>query len=216
MTLQEEKERLSYEHRLKLWRIFINKLLLGLLIAAVAYFGNILLEDYKSKLTNQKFLLESRLSALRTIRNSYSHLSLHMINLINSSDLPEKYDLVPYQKAVSTSMNLANEYCMLFSEEFDKKIRYHMWLHDCIAKGYVPISMKHYSFACSIFKHFDILTRNALWEETLGVAKSVTNGSFEFEDWDIERMAKEGPKKFFKSNFKRWENSCGKPSKAVP
>jgi hypothetical protein len=84
MTLDEEKLKLDYEHRLQAQRIVIEKGLLGILLAIAVLAANMLIENFKSDLSRQRFLLESRLVALQALRESYSVLSDHMLEARSS------------------------------------------------------------------------------------------------------------------------------------
>ena len=48
MTLPEERQKALYEHRLQVWRIVVEKGLLGILLGLAVLAANILIENFKS------------------------------------------------------------------------------------------------------------------------------------------------------------------------
>jgi len=95
MTLEDEKLKVLYEHRLQVWRIVIEKGLLGILLGLAVLAANMLIEDFKSDLSRQRFLLESRLTALQALRESYSLLSNHLWHLAREDKATSEKRLLP-------------------------------------------------------------------------------------------------------------------------
>nr|VFK29929.1 MAG: hypothetical protein BECKMB1821I_GA0114274_101260 [Candidatus Kentron sp. MB]VFK75002.1 MAG: hypothetical protein BECKMB1821H_GA0114242_101360 [Candidatus Kentron sp. MB] len=78
-----EKNLAKYKHKLQLYRIILEKMLLAAILVIVVYIGNYYLEEHKNSLTTEKFLLESRLTALKELASTHSQLSQKLIALIN-------------------------------------------------------------------------------------------------------------------------------------
>jgi len=202
MNLNEEKQKVKYEHSLNVWRIILEKALLGVVIAGIAYVGNLYIEEHKSSLTHQRFMLECRLDGLKAIRSGYSDLSRNMIMLMKNP--ADEAILKTYQELYYKFNEVANEWNMLFSEKFVDSVQYHSWFHHAVASGSVTLSGDHYAFAFDVFNHFDDLTRKALWEETLGISKDVSISVFSFVEYTPEKMKKKGAKQFFEENYNKW------------
>lgn len=207
MNLKEEKEKELYSHKLEVRRILLNKLLLALVIAIIAFAGKIYLEDYRADLVQRRFLLENRLTGLKNIRTAYSCLVRNMIYCINL-DPKRKLEIhSEYQNALAKFLDVGNQWTMLFSDRIGRLLRYHAWIHESVAYEHVHLDKSHYLFLGEIFEHFDQITRIALWEETFGVENKQLKTSFEFEEWNTEKIKESGPKEFFTVNKNKWENN---------
>lgn len=205
MTLEEEKLKVSYEHRLQLWRIVIEKVLLGILLGLVVLAADMLMEQFRSNLSRERFLLESRLTALQALRQSYSSLSTHMWYVAHEKKELSEKRLLAHGKNLDDFMHVANKWSLLFSERFTKGIDQHIWLHQAVAQRYSILTPDHWSFVSDVFDDFDHITRAALWEETLGVRPPPEGRRFEMEAWSSNDMNTKGPKAFFERNFEKWK-----------
>lgn len=206
MTLDEEKLKVMYEHRLQVWRIVIEKGLLGILLGLAVLAANMLIEDFKSDLSRQRFMLESRLTALQDLRESYSLLSNHLWHLAREDKATSEKRLLPaYGKDVDKFIQLANKWSPLFSASFNKAIEQHVYTHTAVSQGNVKVTREHWHFLSDVFDDFDHVTRAALWEETLGVRSPVEGRRFELEAWSFDDVNNKGTKAFFDANFDKWQ-----------
>jgi hypothetical protein len=199
MRLTEE-ESIKLEHKLEVRRILIDKLLLGIVLLILAFVTKLIIANYRSGLTQERFLLENRLSALKDIREAYSKLSLDFFNLANANKAERQQILADSKKDFDKFTNLTNNCLILFSKKFDKRIRFHYWIFQAPFYDQINITPDHLDFLSYIAEDFDNLTRTALWEETLGRKQIVDSSGFTFID-------KENSKDFFVANFANWQSS---------
>ena len=69
MNLDEEKEKARFVYRLELRKIIVDKMLFGVILVIFGMITNILIENYRSDLTKDQFLLEERLNAIKNIKS---------------------------------------------------------------------------------------------------------------------------------------------------
>lgn len=205
MTLDDEKLKADYEHRLQLLRILVEKGLLGLLLGLAVLAANMLVEDFKSDLARQKFLLENRLTALQTLRESYSTLSNHLWRLVEERNpISTKRLLKPYGADFDKFIHLANRSSLLFSAAFRKAIDQHIWIHTATSEGQSEVSREHTDFLSEVFEDFDHVTRAALSEDTPEVRTPAQGRRFELEVWSFSQVNEKGAKAYFEVNFQKW------------
>lgn len=199
MNTGSDEQKIKLEHKYELRRLIVDKVLLGLIVGAVAFLGTMYLEHFKSSLTQGRFLLESRVSALNELRNEYSILSSDYFYLAKADDNSREDLRKQYKTHLDAFMATINKWSILFSEEFGDEIEYHYWFHQAPAHGNIALSKEHMDYGSEIFDDFDYLTRTALWEEAIGTGEKVTEYSgFNFED-------KEDLKEFFEHNYSKWK-----------
>jgi hypothetical protein len=205
MTFQQEKLKIRYEHKLQVWRIVIEKALLGILLALGALAANVIMENYRSDLSRQRFLLESRLTALQALRESCSPLTNHTWRLAqDKKGTAEKLSLATYEEDLEKFMHLANMWNLLFSVRFNEAIERHFWTHQAMARGLCEVKPEHWPFLSDDFENFDHITRQELWEETRRIPCPVRDERFELEPWSFDELNKKGIKAFFDANLDKW------------
>ena len=205
MTLEEEKEKSLYDHKLELVRTVVDKICLGGLIALCAFVANFIIEDFKDDLTKRRFLLESRLQGLQALRKAYDKLSQSFyIHAHTSGEIGDDIR-GSYQASINEFIGTSNQWSVVFSNEFHDGVNRHVWIHDGVASGEVQVTTAHWAFAIDIFYDFDALTRRALWEETLGVSGQAGSTEFSLVEWDSAKAARHTGSEYFQENFQRWE-----------
>lgn len=169
MSIEDEKQKILLDHKLQVRRIFLDKLLLSLVIAAVAVIGNYLLERYKSYLTKERFLFEERLDVVEEIREQYDKLIIFNGNLLlreNSS----KENKREYNDAVSRFAKLIDRKGVVLDGGYKDRLRNHVWahlaavqMHDLEQAKRTEMGEKYARFYQSAFLEFDDLTRELVW-----------------------------------------------------
>jgi len=186
--------------RLNFWygvlKTTIDKILIGAIVGLVIFFGYQLLEKYKSNLIRARFLLECRLDALKDLRNKYSKLTTNYYFMTYASDSDRSAMINEYVSNLKNFHASANGSCLLSSEKFEERIQYHFWLHQAVAEDQVKVNQDHLDFGHFIFDDFDELTREALWEQTLGQAQP-KKSIYQFVK--IENVGD-----FFRTNYDNW------------
>jgi hypothetical protein len=201
MTIDESKEIAKFEHSLSVKRIIYEKVLLGLVLVLLAYIGNIYLENYKSTLTTQRFLLESRLTALKELQASHSVLTEKTLQVLAAHTDDMEWDKQSYQLSVLDFERTLNKWKLLFSKDFDIKATRHIWFHQALGYENYPLTLEDYTFVVAVFEEFDSLTKSALLEETLGGPATVATG-FTLPEWTYEDIQNSGGTKAFMDEMK--------------
>lgn len=206
MTFAEEKKKARLEHRLAIWRMIWDKLALGAVLAVVALVGQMLLVDYESALTKERFVLQTRLESLQALRKAYSRVvDTHTYYAARAGSDMSDEQKKKYTEALQSFMNVANQRLILFSTDFDMRVNHHVWIHEAIIQGGVGFDMSKWAFAVDVINNFDELTRIALSEEKLDVKTDGGDGIFQFVPWTSSEVVQKGSKAFFEANYKKWE-----------
>jgi len=206
MLSKKEKSKVDYEHKLQLRRIIIEKLLLGLVIAMVAFFGQRLLKDYESDLTKNRFLLSQRLEGLNQIRSTYSNLSIFAREVAaKNGEMPAQLR-TKYKKGIDEFVANGNRWAVLFSDKFTESLEHHVMFHQAIAYEHAEFDLSHWDFAKTVFASFDNLTRNALHTQALGEPQSENQSVFQFDLLEQGKTNAGDLNTFFRKNFGKWKN----------
>lgn len=210
LEIDVENAKEKYKHGLEVKRHIIDKVLLGLIVAAFGYFLNMGIESYKNDLSEKRFLLESRLSTLKDLRAAYNDIAEYTYQLthVGESEKTNKAEIkTGYQSAIDKFIRVANTSNLLFSENFDQRINYHVWFHLAVVSGEVSFTPDEWPFAVDVFFNFDDLTRIALREEAFGIPVTAPTGGFKFIKWDSKTFLSKSPKHFFKENMEKWRRA---------
>lgn len=168
--MKREKIRLNFWY--ELIKTAVDKLLIGAIVGLAVFIGYHMLEDYKSNLVRERFLLDCRLDALRDLREKYSKLTTSFYFLTYSKGAGRGAKINEYLSNLKNFHSSSNRSCLLFSENFDERIQAHFTFHQAIAEDQVKVSKEHLPYAHFIFNDFDELSKEALWEQTLGQEQS--------------------------------------------
>ena len=195
------------EHRLEWRRMWWEKGLLAFVIAAALFFGNLIIENFKTDLTVSKFLLEERLKGLKAIRAAYSEVTECMQCCFPSTSncKYKQYDELfeKYQSKLINFGNVVNEWSMLYPDDFSKTLTGHFYIHSAIAYKKIVLTKDHFYFLSSVCRNFDYVTRIALYKSTLGQNEKRDTGIFEFHKDSMDKLIKLSPKKFFDINLEK-------------
>ena len=128
MLSESEKFKIDYEYKLAVRKIFIEKLVLGAIIALLALIGTLVVEKYKSNQTTQRFLLDKKLEAVKFIGKNYNKM---MVSFYNLSD-PQKNISIPdktFELEVDNFNNAIGEWDCILSENFIEQSKLHYWIY---------------------------------------------------------------------------------------
>jgi len=215
MTLDEEKALEAYKHRKEVCRLVIDKVILTAIIGLFIFGSKWLLEDYKSDLTKQQFLLESRLDAIRDLRQIYAVLHDDLYSIAYGPKENRGQLIGDYQGHIRDFLAIGNKWGALFPDEFDRSLNYHLQIHIAVAQDMVEFTPNQWAFAIDVSRNFDAITRNALWkalDETSPIPKDV----FPLEQWTHEKLQKQGPANYYNSNLQKWQAAHNRAVEQVP
>jgi hypothetical protein len=204
LSLAQEKEKLEHGHRLEKRRIWLDKCLLAVLIGFAGFLGNWIFEDYKSDLAKTQFLLETRLEALKQIRDAYGVLVHH--SFAKTVDV-KSADAASYGKDVRTFMQAINKWGFLFSDQFTRELAHYAWIHQALAEPAVTLEKRNWGFVMAISQAFDASTRTAVNVEVLGTEENDDGPRFRLRMWEPEEVEKKGVSALFLDNLKTWEEA---------
>jgi|GEM_PF-3460588 len=126
----EEEAKIRLEHRLGLWRIVVEKVLIGLAIIAAGYWGNSILENLRAQAAEDQFFLKERLQAIENVSEAYGRA--HAVFDIYSPS-PGKYKDSTWLDSMFLSRigSYRNEYSpkkALFLDTLNRTFQRYMWL----------------------------------------------------------------------------------------
>lgn len=199
--MEEEKERLLFDHRLSLRRIFFEKFLIAIILVIAAIAGNFLIEKYKSESTQAQFLLEKKLSSVYDLRIPYSELTRIYYDISEqscSSKKIKKEDVESLQEKIRKTMNSINEESILFSYDFQESARLVLNLHLGIAYQSDPRFCEYRAFVSDISNH---LTANL--REELGLS-NFENKTYRPIKKGKEQLDKMGVENYLQDNLEKW------------
>lgn len=142
MCTDADEKKILLEHKYQVRRLWLDKILLGLIVGVFGIFASMYMESFKNglnhdmetfknglsvdmerfknSLNRNRFLLESRLTALREIRKKYSVLSADYFYLARAKEGEKEGRRNQYKNDLDLFMSSVNEWTMLFSEQFNK------------------------------------------------------------------------------------------------
>jgi hypothetical protein len=195
------KEKL--EHRLAIIRIIIEKLLLGGVVALLAFLASLVCESFKSGLTERRFLLEKRLEGIQQMSASYSQLA-DLAYECGVADDPVGQELLDrYSRALSEFNRATNQWNVVFDEDFAKIMSYHVSIHDGIATGKVHVKREHWAFLTAVFENFAMTAHTALG---VGARGDSPPSHFVFQDIPPAKRDIMPGHVFFAIQYKKWQS----------
>jgi len=207
-----DKEEAKYLHKLELRKIVIDKLLFGVLIALIGLVANIVLENYRSDLAKQKFILEKQFEAIREISDAYDDLYRlwddFTLNL-NSNDLPGDYWAKSLEKE-NIFYEKYNKWTMALPVEFDRHMEQFLWLHSGIrflwndrfrAMDDQEI-FEHKKFLGACRHRFLRICRGII-----GIQDKKLANEFILEEWSYSKAEPLGAEVYYFANFNKWQKN---------
>jgi len=212
MNLEDEIKLEDHKHSKAKTRLYIDKGLLVLVFGILALLSKCVLEDYKSDLIRQQFIIESRIKAIEQINEEYSTLQNDLHWLV-AGDKDDRENIIGrYQADMHKFLKVVNKSIPLFSEKFDQLMTRHFWIHQAIAEG-AEFDSSHWLFAIDVFKDFDRATRDALWEEALDTPFQTQPNQFQLLDLPQGAAAMD-VHEYYQLNLEMWKKLNPVPSKS--
>lgn len=201
-SLAEEKEKIGYEHRLTVQRIVIEKVLLGVVVALFAFLASLMLESFRSRLTQERFELEKRLEGVQHIGTAHSRLMDLAYECGREEDPVPDELLGRYSNAINEFTRVTNQWHTVFDASFDRSMKYHVWVHDGIATGKIELKKDHWPFMLAASDNFRFTLKKALDIDT---AAELDSPAFVFSEVDTALMGKITGEEFFDIQYKKWQ-----------
>ena len=204
MNLEEEKLLVDHKHKKDLYRMFIEKGIIVLIVVIVGFYCNSIIEQYKSDQITKHFILESRLSAIKELRNQFGTLQIYMHQLMFVVSPEDRNELLlNYQKSLYEFNKIVNKSETLFPEELSLQLSYHYIIQQAIIGG-VPFNLNHWGFATDLFQNFDTLMRKILWSPPLTPTEKIKPPRFELVIWPLESIGVKSAQEYYFVNYSKW------------
>lgn len=207
MTLEEEKEKIYFSHKLQKKRNYIDKFIIGVLIIILGVFAERLVEAYKSNLEKERFIIKERISAIKLLRESHSKLAAFMLDDIFKDKAETKEYKRLYINELNGFMHIINGNNVLFSKSIDVQLNRVYWIHESVAYRDVDLKETHREFVHFVIENFDDITRQALWEEAFGLKSRSTSEGIAPLDWTHDDMIGKRSSDYFNASWSHWRNS---------
>ncbi len=196
-----EIEKIKFSHKLEVRRILLEKLLLGVLIALIGFVANVLFENYRDKLSQDRFLLEKRLDAVQKIRKAYDkmHSTFMEWTIDNNLHLPDDYKN-KYNEILADFTTVANSNTILISKEFTKQINAVLWIYQAFNYTDIANGTKYRFFAKDINEAFNHACKKEL---ELNIPEN--QKIFEFKRASWFEAEQSGAPAFMENNYNEWK-----------
>lgn len=206
MGFSSEKEKVKFEHKLKIRRIILDKTLWGIVFIILGITANIVLEKYKADLTSERFFLEKKYDSALIMQKAMANLinQFQVYTLMNKkTDLPKDY-LKKYSDSLLDFVETQNKSYLLFSEDYGKSSQYFILIFNQIILKDVSKWKAYREFLYDVAGWFhDTLCRE------LGLKSTNKQEDYPFKGLEkrlAHKIAFEKFKtKFLDSEFDKWE-----------
>jgi len=220
MTLDQEKEKLDHEHGLAIKRIFLEKLILGVIVVAFGVLANMGLEKFKYGLADRRYQLEKHDRILSDLRQTYSDMAKYTFYVMHTKKREDTEGMLrytdllgKYRRALDRIAGIANTSGRHLSKRFSDRIQQHLWFHEAIAFQHRRPNKKHWSFAVSVFDNFDALTRYATSGDRIEIKATGTHGGFPLIGWTSKTMLEKKAGAYYDQLYAKWQRE--NPSRAT-
>ena len=202
MDIDKEKQKALYLHKLDVRKLVYDKLLIGLLIAVIAFIGSMLVESYKAGFVKERFWLEKRLSAISEIMDKYAKMDYVYQDISTPRPSQPNADNIEgrYIVTINALLKSGNENKHLLSEDFTNELQNHIIIHSLIQQCDVKTIYKYSDFISGLSSDFVYLC-----EEELDVPIRNNVKRFPFLENNWVKVLTMG-KKYLDSEFERWNN----------
>ena len=208
MTLDEKKLKLHLEHRLKMYRIVLDKFLFGLVFVGLGWLGSHALEGYKARETTRQFFVEQRYNAVKETRNAFSGVTQAFFQMtidVCKGDSPTNEQRDNVRTEIQKVIRSLNDSPVLFDESYSQgasSVVNVFW--GMTAPKYV-VTCEHREFANAISLYFTNINIAAL-ESSPKFGEMQFKGAFQpqyrepgtLDAMGVERYAREAYDSFVK------------------
>jgi hypothetical protein len=202
MKIEDEKNLALLKHKLEFRRIIFEKVLLGAIVVLLGLSANIVVENYRAKLTQQKFYIEKKFEALTKINESYNKMTLELFNMTNPQ-ITNKFLFSKEFNKISDEFNkVFGCWSVILSEKFTNQTIYHYWI-------YVGINNERSASNFSGFRDFVssylMGSYGNLLEHELNQDNEIDNIGFQLDEWSYDKIDKKGAQSYAISQLNKWK-----------
>jgi hypothetical protein len=207
MNIDFEKEKAKYQHKLELFRLIIDRLLMGIILVGLGFAFNIALEDYKRKQTEQQFYLEKKFEAVNAIRTAYMKVfNAYYVSTIADKDKSKAFFFrkepnIEYFDAIVNFNETMTKYDIVLSERFFELAQ----ANSVILEGmYYKEPTQRYEYREFLYHIGEILTDQCRIE--LGLSSELQGKKlFPIEKMKFEEIHSKGSPHFLNINYEKWK-----------
>ncbi len=192
MMTEKERHEEKYKFKLEIIKIVIDKLLIGIIVAAVILLGNAWLEKYKNILSKERIFYEKKYELINKLQISYKELTDEIFEQIT------KRGAIYHMKHAEKFQKQVNQVTPYMSDSLSKELEKMVWL---LSPDFGKMSnLQTYSdYLEFIDDRFDRLIK----EELDGTYKA-RHDSYNLIDMKYSEACKIGAKKYLEMNYKKW------------
>ncbi len=206
MTLEEEKAKARFEHRLAVRRLMLDKLVVGLIILGLGYFASIAVERYKAAEAGRQFLLEKRFEAVKEIRSGFSRVTGEFFSATAKlcSTIPvEEAQREKMKQEIGRLINSLNNSAVLFDQDYENGTHSIVNIFYAFSLSSFRLGCEHRHFGSELAGYFTNLNKIAI-----GVSDSLRSVQFIPIDIDAVELDRIGVEEYTKRNFERWKENA--------
>lgn len=214
MDIEEEKEKIRFQNKFEMKKLFIDKLLFSILIIIAGFVVNIVIENYRNHLTTQRFLLEQKFMAVNDVRKSFDNMHRVIMEYSRHDPLrtlPDNFS-VKLEEAVQNYITIGNGWGVVFTPKFNKALENYLWIYRALNKTDPSKNVVYRDFLVDLHKSF-----NSDCRKEIDVITEKDEAVFEFKELSFSEVSEKGLGYFFDINYNQWKNLKRKtPNKEVP
>jgi len=202
MTLDEEKTKSLYEHKLSVKRIIIEKGFLALIIIIAGIVGNMLIESYKSENIKKRFNYETKWFASNEIRSSYSDITTLYYALSQKScdqEVITTGDVETLKEYIRNTIDKIKQYSISIDLENQKQLGLVLNILAGLTGGENDDYCKCRYFVSDISDYFTVLLK-----QNAGIESSQWSG-FKPIEMSMKRMDEINSYSYFAQNYTLWK-----------
>ncbi len=197
-----EDRKLLLDHRLRVRRLLLDRLLIGLLLVILGFVSSHLLENYKTQSTQSRFFLEKRLGAASDIRAKLGTVTgaYFAASAAPCQGRPiNPKEVLALRAALAQFVEALNASALLLSTDYSNSA-------NRVAKVFAGVAAEPMAVPCDsrefVSELADFLTH--LTRQQLGLADRITWKGFVPVAMSIEEMNQIGAAEYFRRNLQAW------------
>lgn len=197
----ERIDELKLDHKLKVKRIVLEKLLLGAVVGLFSLLANMVLQNYQSELVKNQHLFELRTEAIEKLLAADSVLTAHIYMKINEKT---DYDPEQHRKDVHRMMEMEHLWAWLLGDDFHDAARRYIRFHEACARQGIKLQVDQWEHFQSIEEWFSERIARAVASKITGESSSADSMPSPFISWSDDVIVEKGLKAYFEENMKAW------------
>lgn len=200
-----EAPKLRFEHSLQVRRIWLDRMLIGALLAVAGLVANVVLEKYKADRGQSQFYLDKRLAAATEVRRALTEVTTALFKISEAPCLVKPFDPVELQRlrdALSKLVGELNSSSILFDEVYLAEANRAINIFAGVAAGPSALSCDARPFLAEIARYLTHQTKRQVAPDALQPWRGFVLLNLSTEDMD--RM---GANEYYSKNFARWRSA---------